>query len=681
MNEVCVFAGTTEGRRLTELLCAQGIPVYGCVATEYGGALLEERENLTISARRMEEGEMEKLMGSRRFSYVVDATHPYAPIVTENIRTACEKTNTPYLRLLREGDSIPGDALFARTTAEAVELLKALPGNILLTTGSKELAAYAALPDFGDRVYARVLPMESSLMSCRDSGLMPSHIFAIQGPFSLEMNLAMLKSVKAQILVTKDSGPTGGFPEKAEAARLAGARLLVIGRPPQVEGMSFDEMAQFLSEELGFSLQRENAIAGIGPGDREYRAASAEKAIREVTIVGIGPGNRENRTAAAEKVIVQAECLIGAKRMLEAAALPGQKRVEAIAPEAIRKALEENAACRRFAVVMSGDVGFFSGTKKLLPLLEGYQVHLIPGLSSLVALCARLGTGYEDVTCLSLHGRQGDIVEALRRNDRVFVLVGGKDGVKNLCIQLVQGNLGMARVSVGERLGYDDEKITTGTAEELAEGSFDSLSAVLVEYDMGAVVTHGLSDDLFLRGTHGDGSPVPMTKREIRAAALSLLELSRKSICWDIGAGTGSVSVEMALQADRGQVWAVERKDDALPLLEENRKRFHVSNLQIVPGAAPQALQDLPAPTHVFIGGSSGNLREILETVFWKNPRARVVASAIALETVAELTACQTELPLTETQVLCLSAARGRKAGAYHLMTGQNPVYLFLFQG
>jgi len=657
MNEVCVFAGTTEGRKLTELLCSHGVAVYGCAATEYGGTLLKPHENLTVSTKRLTEAQMAELFATRHFSYVVDATHPYAPIVTENIRTACGFAGIPYLRLLRETDTIPEDALFVENTAQAVKALEALPGNILLTTGSKELPAYASLPDFPQRVYARVLPVESSLAVCRECGLSPSHVLAIQGPFSLDMNTAMLKAVDAKVLVTKESGITGGFPEKAEAARQAGARLLVIGRPPQVEGMSFEAMASYLGQQLSFPIQK------------------------EISIVGIGPGDRENMTVAASKAICEADCVIGARRMLEASALPGQKSIEAIAPEEIRKAIMDDTLSHRFAVVMSGDVGFFSGTKKLLPLLKDHTVHLIPGLSSLVTLCAQLGTNYEDVVSLSLHGRQGDIAAALRRNPRVFVLVGGENGMKSLCSELVQNGMGQAHVSVGERLGYPDQRVTTGTAASLSEKNFDSLSAALIEYDLRPIVTHGLPDEAFLRGTHGDGTAVPMTKRAIRATALSLLELHRNSVCYDVGAGTGSVSIEMALQADQGQVWAVERKEDVLPLLEENRQAFHVSNLHIVSGAAPEAMEALPVPTHVFIGGSGGNLREILESVFRKNPKARVVASAIALETVAELTACQNALPLSESQTICLTVARSRKAAGYHLMTGQNPVYLFLFQG
>ena len=149
MYKLCVFAGTADGRQLVERLAGQA-EILACAATEYGGELLEEIPGVEVSAQRLDENQMEELFRQRQFDCVIDATHPYAPIVTENIRSACEKTDTSYLRLLRDG-GLPEGCLFADSTAQAVEMLKTLPGNILLTTGSKELAAYAALPDYAQR--------------------------------------------------------------------------------------------------------------------------------------------------------------------------------------------------------------------------------------------------------------------------------------------------------------------------------------------------------------------------------------------------------------------------------------------------------------------------------------------------------------------------------------------------
>ena len=657
MYKLCVFAGTTEGRELVEFLSAQSVSVTACVATEYGETLLQPAENLTISAKRLTEEEMEALFRAEQFDCVVDATHPYAPIVTENIARACEATDTQYLRLLREGNAAPGDAVFVPSIADAVEFLNTTEGNILLTTGSKELSLYTKIDRFTQRVYARVLPMETSLQACQSAGLAPAHILAMQGPFSREMNVAMLRSVSARYLVTKEGGRTGGFEEKIAAAREAGAVLVVVGRPPQRAGLGFSDTVDLLCGRFGLTWRP------------------------QVSVVGIGPGSRAAMTEEAMRAIAGADCVIGAKRMLEAVASPHQAAYDAIAPAAIADYIGARREYRRFAVVMSGDVGFFSGTKKLLPLLGGCQVDICPGLSSLAYLCAKLGTSYEDVVPVSVHGRDHDIIPDIRAHSRVFALVGGEDGMARLCRRLTEAGLGQARVSVGERLSYPDEKITVAAAGELANCRFHPLSVALIEREGAApVVTHGLPDEAFLRGSGPDGAVVPMTKSEVRSVSLSKLALTEDAVCWDVGAGTGSVSIEMALQARRGHVYAIEKKEGALELLRENKARFCAENLEIVPGEAPGVCRDLPAPTHVFIGGSSGNMRELLAALLEKNPKVRVVATAIALESVAELTNCLKEFSFTETETVSLSVARDRKAGSYHLMTGQNPIYIFTMQ-
>ena len=545
----------------------------------------------------------------------------------------------------------------AENAAEAAAFLANTEGSILLTTGSKDLAAYSGILDFTQRVYARVLPMDASLEACRTAGLKASHIIAMQGPFSEEMDLATLRFANAAWMVTKDGGEAGGFPAKVSAARKAGAGLVVIGRPPQREGLPFAAVLDVLCKRFGCTVRP------------------------QVRIVGIGPGSREAMTREVSEAIETADCLIGAKRMLDAVARPGQPTYDAIAPQDIADFIRAHRKYRRFAVVMSGDTGFFSGTKKLLPLLEGCDTAVLPGLSSLSYLCARLQTSYEDVRVVSLHGRQHNILPEVRANGRLFALVGGERGINDLCRTLTAGGLGGVTVSVGQRLGYPDERIVCGTAAELAEGAYAPLSVALIENPHpDAVVTPGLPDDAFLRSA--EGMPVvPMTKSEVRAVCLSKLRLTERSVCWDIGAGTGSVSVEMALQAKRGQVCAVERREDAAALLGQNRERFSLENLQVVCGSAPEACAGLPAPTHAFIGGSAGNMREIVALLLARNPRVRIVATAVSLESVAELTECLTAFPFTETEVVSLQAARDRRAGGYHLMSGQNPIYIFTMQG
>ena len=653
MCKLCVFAGTTEGRELVEFLCTQAVSVTACVATEYGETLLSPRENLTISAQRLTREEMEALFSRENFDMVIDATHPYASVVTENIAAACEKAGVRYQRLLRSGCKAGEDAVFVPDIPAAVDYLNRTEGPILLTTGSKELAKYTGLYDFANRIYARVLPMEDSLRLCQSAGLKPAHILAMQGPFSVDMNVAMLKSLGAKYLVTKDSGTTGGFDEKVTAARAANATLVVIGRPPQREGLTLPETIQLLCRE--FDLKRKP----------------------RVTIVGIGPGSREAMTLEVRRALEEADCLIGAKRMLEAGLRPNQTVFDAVSPAKIAEYINNHPEFNRFTVAMSGDVGFFSGAKKLLPLLSGCEVRALPGLSSLVYLCARLGTSYEDVRPVSLHGRDHDIVPDIRKYRRVFTLVGGENGMGLLCKQLTEAGLGGVKVSVGENLSYPQERISVGTAAELAEKEFSSLSVALIENDAAdPVVTHGLPDEAFQRT-----ESVPMTKSEVRSVCLSKLALTEHAICWDVGAGSGSVAIEMALQANSGQVFAIERKDTAVELLRENTRRFGLENLSVVPGLAPEACLCLPAPTHVFVGGSAGNMRQILDEILAKNPNARIVATAVTLESIGELTQCIKDIPFTYTEVVSMSVARDRKAGPYHLMMGQNPIFIFTMQG
>lgn len=655
-TKICVFAGTTEGRELIEFLSGQEqVSITACVATGYGKELLAPAGNLTISARRLDEGKMEQLVRESGFDLVIDATHPYADIVTENIVKACSAAQTEYLRLLRENSFAPEDAVVMPDAESAADFLKDTEGNILLTTGSKDLSLYAKINGFSERVYARVLPMEHSLELCRKAGLPSAHIFAMQGPFSAEMNIALLRAAAAKYLVTKDGGSSGGFEEKAIAARETGAVLVIIGRPPQGKGLNLSDTIDLLCRRFG--LERK----------------------QQVDIVGIGPGSFSAVTEEARKTIEKADCVIGAERMIKAAARPGQAVFCAIAPKKIQDYIAGHREYRRFAAVMSGDTGFFSGAKKLIPLLDSYEVHVIPGISSLSYLCARLGTSYEDVVPVSLHGRSHNIVPDVRANPRVFALVGGEDGISRLCQTLTDAGLGSVQVSVGENLSYPDEKITVGTAAELTGKKFSALSAALIEnHSPAAIVTHGLPDGLFQRS--GAETPVPMTKSEVRSVCLSKLRLTEDAVVWDIGAGTGSVSIEAALQARRGQVYAIEYKENALALLEENRSKFGVENLTVISGKAPEICRELPAPTHAFIGGSSGGMREIIALLLEKNPHVYIVATAITLETIGELTGCLKEFPFTETEVVSLTAARDKPAGRYRLMMGQNPVYIFTMQ-
>ena len=654
MSKICIFGGTTEGRKLAEFLSGQPCDVTVCVATDYGQTLLPEGEHVSVSAKRLPVGEIVSLLTEHRFDLVIDATHPYAQSITKSIARACRETGTPRWRLLRGASGVSPEHTYMETVSDAAAFLSETEGNILLTTGSKELAGFSQLPGFSERVWARVLPLQSSLDACAQAGLPASHIFAMQGPFSEAMNAAMLRTIGAQYLVTKDGGAPGGFEEKESAAKSAGARLVVIGRPPEEEGLSLSKTISALCTRFGFAPKPEVFIAGIGPGSEALQTQEVRAAIR------------------------RADCLIGARRMLDAVAGPQQLTIDAIAPETIASHIAQHPECGVFCVVMSGDTGFYSGTKKLLPLLKACRVQVLPGLSSMSYLCARLGVSYEDAVPVSLHGRDFDIAREVRRRRKVFTLVGGDGGMQALCERLTQAGLGHVRIAVGERLSYPDEAITRGTAQELRSHTFDKLSAALIENDTpNEIVTPGLPDEAFLRNLE-PGKLVPMTKSEVRSVCLSKLQLTPNAVCWDVGAGTGSVSIEMARLCADGAVYAIEKNERALALLEKNKEAFSASNMQIIPGPAPEACCALPAPTHAFLGGTSGSVRDILALLLEKNPHVRIVATAVTLESVSALTSCMADFEIAE--CVSVQVSKAAQLGQYHLMQAQNPVYIFTLQ-
>lgn len=246
--EVLLFGGTLEGRLLAEGLAARGIRVTCSVATEYGRDLIRPAKGLTVQTGRLGAREMERLMKSRPYSCVVDATHPYAAEVSCHIKTAAERVSLPYLRLLRASEH--GETVLRAASAdEAAQILNGTEGAILLTTGSKDLAAFTAIQGYRERLWVRILPSVQSLQTALGLGIPAKQIICMQGPFSKALNAAMLRQTGARYLVTKDSGKAGGFAEKMEAAAEVGAVPLVIARPVQEQGRSLEELLELLCQE------------------------------------------------------------------------------------------------------------------------------------------------------------------------------------------------------------------------------------------------------------------------------------------------------------------------------------------------------------------------------------------------------------------------------------------------
>lgn len=651
MSNILLFAGTTEGRMTAEALRGSSCRLSVCVATEYGKALVEEGENIRVYAGRMSREEMEAFARREAITLILDATHPFATEVTRNIRETAQSCGIRYLRILREEEERSGKAVYTASLTEAVQYLKNRDGNIFITTGSKELLPYQEIPDWEERCYLRVLSTEEAVAAAGKAGFAGSHLIAMQGPFSTEMNTALLRHTKARYLVTKESGEAGGFAEKIEAAHQVGVIPIVIGRPGE-EGISVAE-----------------ALRQVEQGGDVLRS-------RRIILAGIGPGHMDLMTGEVRSAVAEADVLIGARRMLEPWKDTGRTCHEEYRPEEIKKYIKDHNEFRNIVVLFSGDLSFYSGAKKLMQCLGKEEVVLLPGISSVSLMAARLGESWEDSTIGSLHGQSTGVLAALREKGKVFLLTGKSGDIREVCHRLCRFGKPEAEVAAGSHLSYREERILRGTAEELAENpeteKMDGLSVLFIKDPLWEpqVLTPGFADSFFVRGA------VPMTKQEVRTVILSAMKLRKNSVVYDIGAGTGSVAVEAARIACCGTVYAIEQKTEGIALIDTNSGKAGTENVIAVEGKAPDILEKLEAPQIVFIGGSGGNLEQILECVRKKNENVRVVVSAITPQTAADCLRYMEKFPEAASDIVQIQASRGKKVGKSWLMEGQNPVYV-----
>ena len=392
----------------------------------------------------------------------------------------------------------------------------------------------------------------------------------------------------------------------------------------------------------------------------------------------IGIGTPDTITLKTLQLLQQTDCLIGASRMIDLA-----MEVHACdcfiyreyQAENIISFLEAHPEYKKVVIVFSGDTGFYSGAKHLWELLdkqnEQYEVIVEAGVSSVIALAAKLHVSWEDAAFLSLHGKETDFIRTIDTHKKTFLLLSGRKSGERILKELEEFDMNQVKIHLGTYLGYKKERIMSGYFHEFTAEDFEGLCVAMIENPcpLQKISSH-ISDECFIRGR------VPMTKAEVRSVSIAKLQLTRDAVVYDIGAGTGSVSIEAALSGERVRVYAIEKKEAAIELLKQNRKKFKTSNVQIIEGEAPQILEELEAPTHVFIGGSSGYLEEILKLVLNKNPQVRIVINAIALETLGEIVKVLKNQLLKDVEVVQLMTARSSEIGQYHLMTGMNPVWI-----
>ena len=388
--------------------------------------------------------------------------------------------------------------------------------------------------------------------------------------------------------------------------------------------------------------------------------------MKHVSIIGIGM-NADTVTQTGWKAIQSADVLIGAARVLGLFALQPKPRIAEYLPERVAGVIAESE-CKCFVVLVSGDTGFYSAAEGLAAALAGFDVTLIPGVSSLNYFFARMGRAWQDAKLLSCHGRDANLADAVRRNCLTFALTGGN--MSALAVQLEDAGFGELIAYIGENLGAHDERILAASVSEIRYAGIGPLAVLLIENPrFDDRIRFGIPDDAFTRGS------VPMTKSEVRSVTLSKLSLKPNAVCCDVGAGTGSVTIEMAMAAYEGRVYAIDKDEESLKLIRENCRAFHVGNVTLIPGTAPDALLGLPKLDAAFIGGSGGNMHGIVSALLDNNPYIRIVVNAVALESVSAAVDALSINGL-QPEVVQVNISRSKASGGLHMMAAQNPVFI-----
>lgn len=524
MCKIWIFGGTTEGRLLAEYCSREKIEAWVSVASEYGEELLQEelmesgnagnpdlnhntclaKKNLKtdqassvikVLRGRMDRYQMEEFIRNQGIHLVIDATHPHARLVSEEIQEACGRTGVRLERCLRaEGEQNKArDWVEVDSIQEAVSFLSSVSGVIFATTGSKELEALCQIPDYQKRVYARVLPTSNVLKKCEKLGITGSHLIAMQGPFSTEMNTLFLRQTKAEWLLTKDSGRAGGFQEKVEAARENGTRVVVIRRPEE-DGISLEEAMEVLKKadegNVG-ELKTHLILAGIGMGQPSQMTGEVLRAIRESdALIGAVRMLESAERALQNDLLISKEEKAENRQESTAAVEKETKCYKAYLPDDVIQIVSKHPEWKQAVILYSGDTGFFSGASRMAERLReaGYPFTVYPGTSCVSYLAARLGTHWEDAAIYSAHGRELSVDRVMKRlcdpeepAKRAFILMGGKNRAGQFCEHLTQAGYGNVQVTVGENLSYPEEQIRSGTAEEMRKLEFADLSLMLLE--------------------------------------------------------------------------------------------------------------------------------------------------------------------------------------------------------
>ncbi len=390
--------------------------------------------------------------------------------------------------------------------------------------------------------------------------------------------------------------------------------------------------------------------------------------MQNLYIIGAGMGHISDLTEYAADIIKNANTVYGSARLYEQYKVLNTN-ISAPKYSEIESVLEKETL-KKTVLLVSGDVLFYSIAKKIQEKFSNkYNIELVPGISSMQYFLSKLNIINYDIKAVSMHGRNNSCLGPVSYNEYTFMLTGGDKKADNIINELYNAGLDYVYVYAGENLHSENERIVSGKISDMLDYKFSSLTVLLIHNKEYVNPKTNLRDNDFIRGK------APMTKEDIRWLSACYLGIDDNDIVYDIGAGTGSCAIEFAGHAKDGLVFAVEKEDEAFELININKKNLKRHNVISIKGSAPEILADLPAPDKVFIGGSSKTMKDIFKIVYEKNNHVKITVTAITLETIASAVDAFKDYNI-EPDIVCINSAKSKKAGPYHMMMGNNPVYI-----
>lgn len=617
MSRVMLFAGIEEGIVLCEKLSELDtvIDVYGedkSIEENY-----PDKRNVNIHIMPLNEESIRLEYERLEPDIVVDGTH----IADVSIHEAIKETvlSRKYVRLREEREKL--DVAYCDSMKDVVAMVNRTRSNVYFTTGSLELEEISGVVESRKRVYIDLPKGNTYLRRAAASGISVGRINDIFD-YTEDEYIGIIKDNDIKYVVAREDEKESRLAMMYSAAKKANIIMIIL--KPAGESYNTDDVI--------------------------YKVKSIDT-IKQVYIIGAGVGNPKNMTVEAAEAIEKCEVVIGSEELIKLLGIKEKEVHFAQAAEDIKEFINSHFY-NRLAVVTQGDVCLLNGIAEFTRELKGYDVEVIQGVSSIAYLAARLGIDWTN--SVTVDSTKDNVLKAVAENRGVFVFTAGNT---NEVLRTLNNN-GFENVAVciAERLSLADENILTGFVYELADGEYDELTVMYFENLHYGKASSLVKDDSLITGN------VRILNKNLRAVVMRDLDLRANEVVYDIGAGCGAMAVEIALISNRSRIYAIDKSELAVDLIERNCALYTVNNVRAIPGDAIEVTGTLPKPDAVLIENYDGNTVDLVRCVGRLN-KIRLIVVTKGFDTAYKLLEVMHKNYFEQIELKQISVAEGKNYG------------------